>query len=138
MATLLDQSGQPRGLTVNSFSSVSADPALVLICIDHGCSLLPSFRQSPHFGLSFLSALQQDLSNRFAVLPEGRFQGVEWKPGLETGVPILGGVIGWMECTVRETIAAGDHVILLAEVRACGANDGSPLLYFASAYQRMA
>jgi len=138
VATILDSSGQPHGLTVNSFSSVSADPPLVLICIDRGCSLLPQFLESRHYGLSFLSDQQQDLSNRFAVLPEGRFQGVDWSPGTTTGVPLLGAAIGWMECAVRQTIEAGDHVIFLAEVVACDTSSGDPLLYFASGYKRMA
>ena len=138
VATILDSSGQPRGLTVNSFASVSADPPLVLICIDHACSLLPQFRASQHYGLSFLSEHQQDLSNRFAVLPEGRFQGLAWNPGATTGVPLLGAIVGCMECTVRQTIEAGDHVIFLAEVVSCDASVGNPLLYFASGYKRMA
>jgi flavin reductase (DIM6/NTAB) family NADH-FMN oxidoreductase RutF len=138
VATIFDSTGQPHGLTVNSFSSVSADPPLVLICLDHHSSLLPQFRASQHYGLSFLSDAQQDLSNRFAVLPEGRFQGVDWKPGDASGVPLLTGVVGWMECAVRQVIEAGDHAIFLAEVVACEAAEGNPLLYFASGYKRMA
>lgn len=137
VATLLDSSGQPHGLTVNSFTSVSADPPLVLICIDQHSSLLPHFRTVAHYGLSFLSDSQQDLSNRFAILPEGRFQGVDWRRGDSTGVPVLAGVVGWMECSIRQSIEAGDHIIFLAEVVACEASDGDPLLYFASAYKRL-
>jgi flavin reductase (DIM6/NTAB) family NADH-FMN oxidoreductase RutF len=138
VATILDSSGHPHGLTVNSFTSVSADPPLVLICIDNHCSLLAQFQASKAYGLTFLGEEQQDLSNRFAIQPEGRFQGVDWISGGETGVPILPGAVGWMECVVRQTIAAGDHVIFLAEVAACEAGAGNPLLYFGSAYKRMA
>jgi flavin reductase (DIM6/NTAB) family NADH-FMN oxidoreductase RutF len=138
VATLLDSTGQPHGLTVNSFTSVSATPPLVLICIDGHSSLLPHFRAARHYGLSFLADSQQDISNRFAVFPEGRFQGLNWASGAETGVPLLSGVVGWMECSIRQAIEAGDHVIFLAEVVACQASDGHPLLYFASGYKRMA
>jgi flavin reductase (DIM6/NTAB) family NADH-FMN oxidoreductase RutF len=137
VATVLDSTGQPHGLTVNSFTSVSAEPPLVLICIDRNSSFLPHFRTATHYGLSFLSESQQDVSNRFAVLPEGRFQGIDWKGGESSGVPLLAGVVGWMECAVRQTVEAGDHVIFLAEVIACEAADGNPLLYFASGYKRM-
>jgi flavin reductase (DIM6/NTAB) family NADH-FMN oxidoreductase RutF len=123
---------------VNSFTSVSADPPLVLICIDRSCSILHLFQTSPGYVLNFLSEEQQDLSNRFAVLPEGRFQGVAWEPGSATGAPCLDGTIGFMECTVREQIDAGDHIIFLAEVEHGSCSDGNPLLYFASSYRRLA
>jgi flavin reductase (DIM6/NTAB) family NADH-FMN oxidoreductase RutF len=138
VATVLDPFGQPHGLTVNSFTSVSADPPLVLVCIDLGCSVLPSFQSSQFYGLSFLSEDQQALSNRFAVLPEGRFQGVEWTPAVNSGVPILEGVVGWMECRTLKQIEAGDHILFLGEVEAASTTDtGRPLLYFASGYRRI-
>ncbi len=122
---------------MNSFTSVSAEPPLVLICIDLACSLLPLFQLAHAYGLNFLSESQQDLSNRFAVLPEGRFQGVGWRPGENTGVPRIDGAIGWMECRMRQRIDAGDHVILLAEVEQADSSEGKPLLYFASGYRRL-
>ncbi len=95
------------------------------------------FLGNAHYGLSFLSDAQQDVSNRFAVFPEGRFQGVDWTPGAETGVPILTAAIGWMECATRQVVEAGDHLILLAEVLNCEASEGGPLLYFSSGYRRL-
>ena len=138
IATVFDESGKPHGLTVNSFTSVSAEPPLVLICIDLGSSVLPVFQVSDAFGLNFLSAAQQEISNRFAVLPEGRFQGVDWVPGPSLGVPILRHTIGWMECRLERRIEAGDHIIFLAEVASADAHDGDPLLYFGSAYRQLA
>lgn len=137
VATVLDGSGQPHGLTVNSFTSVSAEPPLVLICIDLGSSVLPLFQATESYGLNFLSSGQQEISNRFAVLPEGRFQGVEWVSGPLLGVPILRHTIGWMECRVERKIEAGDHVIFLAEVVSAEAHDGAPLLYFSSSYRQI-
>jgi len=138
VATVLDRDGKPHGLTINSFTSVSADPPLVLICLDQSCSLLTHFSGSGHYALSFLSEEQQELSNRFAALPEGRFQGVTWKPGPATGMPILDGSIGFMECSVHQQIVAGDHTLFIGHIEDCGGQpEARPLLYYASAYQKI-
>lgn len=139
IATVLDGTGEPHGLTINSFTSVSAAPPLVLICIDRDCSVLGHFRSSAWFGLSFLSEAQQDLSNRFAVLPEGRFQGVAWSPAPESSMPVIEDCIGWMSCRIVDRIEAGDHVIFLGEVDQAetSGSSGKPLLYFDSGYQRL-
>ena len=138
VATAVDPAGQPHGLTVNSFTSVSAEPPLVLICIDRSSSLLPLFESASSYGLCFLSESQRETSARFAMFPEGRFQGVKWQPGTALGVPILDGCIGWMECAIHQRILAGDHVILLAQVERCHAEEGRPLLYFGSDYRQLA
>ena len=137
--SVLDPDGDPHGLTVNSFTSVSAEPPLVLVCVDSASGLLPHFQHSSNYGLSFLNEHQQDLSIRFASVPECRFDGVDWRPGEITGAPLLGGALGWMECWIRERIPAGDHHILLAEAANWRADDGSgrPLLYFNSAYTKL-
>ena len=133
---VLDEEGNPHGLTVNSFTSVSADPPLVLVCVDDVSGLLPYFQQPSTYALSFLGEHQRDLSIRFASVPERRFDGVDWHRGETTGMPLLDGAIGWMECRIRERIPAGDHHVLLAEVTAAKADDGSglPLVFFNSAY----
>lgn len=138
IATVLDSSGHPHGLTVNSFTSVSAEPPLVLICIDRESSVLPVFESGEGYALNFLSSEQQEISNRFALLPEGRFQGVEWARGPVHGMPLLRGTIGWIECRTVQRIDAGDHVIFLGEAVAADVHDGRPLLYFASGYQSLA
>src|SRR6266700_3181384 len=98
--TVSDSSGSPHGLTVNSFTSVSADPPLVLVCVDVACSVLPLLEGATHFGLSFLEEHQQDISMRFAFVPERRFEGVPWSPS-PNGVPVVDGALGWMECRVE-------------------------------------
>ncbi len=135
--TVADSSGSPHGLTVNSFTSVSAAPPLVLVCIDNGCTLLPMFENASHFGLSFLAEEQQDLSTRFAFVPERRFDGVSWTASAN-GIPIIAGVLGWMDCRIVQRIEAGDHRILIGEVTAAQSRvDGHPLLYFGSGYRRL-
>ncbi len=135
IAATLDSSGNPHGLTINSFTSVSLTPPLILICIDYRAAVLAHFQSATHFGLSFLSALQQDLSNRFALKPDCRFEGTEWKPGA-TGVPLMVGCLASLECRVDRTIDAGDHMILLAEVEAAELEGGQPLLYYSGRYGR--
>ena len=136
--TVTDAAGSPHGLTVNSFTSVSAAPPLVLVCVDMACSLLPLFDGASHFGVSFLEESQQDLSMRFAFVPERRFDGVEFSVG-PGGAPIVTGALGWLECRIEQRIPAGDHVIFLGEVvEAESRVDGLPLIYFGSAYRQLA
>lgn len=135
--TVADASGSPHGLTVNSFTSVSAVPPLILVCVGNDCSLLSIFQAASHFGLSFLAEHQQDISARFAFVPEQRFAGVDWTSGLN-GVPLVNGALGWLECRLQQRISAGDHVILLGEVVTAGSRpDGDPLVYFGSSYRRL-
>ena len=135
--TVRDAAGNPHGLTVNSFTSVSAEPPLVLVCVDNTCAVLPHFAVASHFGLSFLSAGQQDLSTRFAFAPERRFEGVEWSEGV-SGVPRISGSLGSMECRIQQRIPAGDHVILLGEpISTHSGTSEEPLIYFGSSYRSL-
>jgi len=136
--TVSDATGFPHGLTVNSFTSVSVEPPLVLVCIGEACESLPHFEAATHFGLSFLAEDQQDLSTRFAFVPERRFDGVGWRPSA-IGVPMIQGAIASMECQIETRIKAGDHTILIAEVMGAELySDARPLLYFGSGYRRLA
>ena len=135
--TVIDEAGNPHGLTVNSFTSVSASPPLVLVCVDCACSLLPLFESATRFGLSFLSAHQEDISARFAFVPERRFDGVAWSSSAG-GVPVIEDALGWMECVTRQRIPAGDHVIFLGEVvEGQTRPEGQPLIYFSSGYRQL-
>ena len=135
--TVADEAGNPHGLTVNSFTSVSAFPPLVLVCVAYDCSLLPLFDSASHFGLSFLDESQQGISMRFAVVPERRFNGVNWTHA-PAGAPLVDDALGWLECRISQRIPAGDHVILLGEVEGGATRPGgSPLIYFRSTYRRL-
>jgi flavin reductase (DIM6/NTAB) family NADH-FMN oxidoreductase RutF len=125
--------GEPHGLTVNSFSSVSLNPPLVLICIGHDSGVLGMFRERRRFGLSFLRAEQRDLSNQFATRGQDRFDGVAWHEG-ESAVPILDGTLADMECELEQAVVAGDHDVMIARVVKATVHGGHPLLYFNSAY----
>jgi flavin reductase (DIM6/NTAB) family NADH-FMN oxidoreductase RutF len=136
IATVSAPDGMPYGLTVNSFTSVSCCPPLVLICVDYRCSLLPQFRSSNWYGINILSQTQQELSVRFSQRQPDRFEGLDWYRS-PAGVPLLGSALAALECCVTQTIEAGDHAILIAEVTSAEWRDGDPLLYYASAYRSL-
>ncbi len=127
IATVTGADGSPYGLTINSFASVSCWPPLVLICVDYRCNILPHFRASSHYGVNVLRESQRSLSARFAQKQPDRFEGLDWHCG-ETGVPILQGCLSVMECSVTQTLEAGDHAILIGEVERAEFHDGKPLL----------
>ena len=133
IAATLDPSGNPHGLTINSFTSVSLSPPMVLICIDYRAAVLKYFLAASHYGLSFLNAGQQELSDRFALKPDCRFEGTEWRRGI-TGVPLMEGSIATLECRIERIIEGGDHSILLATVVSAGVAGGPPLIYFNGSY----
>jgi flavin reductase (DIM6/NTAB) family NADH-FMN oxidoreductase RutF len=137
IASVLDETGTPHGLTVSSFTSVSLDPPLVLICLGHETASLETFRKAKHFGINVLTLDQRGLSERFARKGHDRFDGLEWTPG-ETGVPLLAGALAHMECAVTQWITAGDHEILIGEMVCARVNKGEPLIHFSSRYRKLA
>jgi len=137
ITTLIGTDGAPHGLTVNSFTSVSVVPPMVLVCIDYASNILPHFRAATHYGVNVLSEEQQDLSNRFAQRGLDRFEGVAWEKG-ETGVPLLPGSLTHFECKIQNVVEAGDHAIFIAEVVNMTTADGKSLLYFDGGYRKVA
>ncbi|MBC8166890.1 MAG: flavin reductase family protein [Bryobacteraceae bacterium] len=136
VATTIGTDGLPYGLTVNSFTSVSCSPPIVLFCIDHGCSYLFQFREAAGFGINFLNSDQCGLSARFATGPGDRFSGVAWETG-SLGMPLLEGCLASMECKVTQRLDVGDHAVLFGEVIAASVRPGEPLLYFDSQYRSL-
>jgi flavin reductase (DIM6/NTAB) family NADH-FMN oxidoreductase RutF len=128
--------GAPHGLTINSFSSLSLDPPLVMVAIDRWCNVLSSFESSGHYAVNVLREDQQDLSVRFAEIPEGRFTGIEWRPG-DTGSPILEGVLAVLDCRTLNVADTGDHRVLIGEVVKVEIGEGRPLVFFGSNYVRL-
>lgn len=129
--------GTPHGLTVNAFCSLSLNPPLVLIAVDRDCSVLETFETSGHFAVNFLSADQRDLSVRFSELPEGRFTGLDWTPGVNSA-PLLAGAIGSIECRTTQILDTGDHRALIGEVIGASIGEGDPLVFFRSGYAGLA
>ena len=136
IAGAMDANGVPHGLTVNSFSSVSLEPPLILICLGHAIARIDVFREAHSFGLSVLRADQRDLSERFAERMDNRFDGLPWRRG-ETGAPLLDGVLAQIECATVRRVTAGDHDIFVAEMLAAEVYEGEPLIYYASTYREL-
>jgi flavin reductase (DIM6/NTAB) family NADH-FMN oxidoreductase RutF len=137
IASVLDPQGVPHGLTVSSFTSVSLNPPLILICLGHEVSIIDIFRASRFFGINVLGENQRGLSDRFARKGEDRFNGLEWRRG-ETGVPLLPGTLASIECAIDQRFTAGDHDIFLGEMVSACVADGEPLVHFASRYRGLA
>jgi flavin reductase (DIM6/NTAB) family NADH-FMN oxidoreductase RutF len=133
---------RPAGITVNAFSSVSLDPALVLVALDRRRFITPMVERFGRYAVSVLGADQQALSDCFAHAPvsPGReaFCGASWHPG-PTGLPLIDGSIATLECTVVQTFSAGDHDLFIGRVDSLEQHrDGvAPLLYFRRRYLRV-
>lgn len=134
IASVLDANGSPHGLTVSSFTSVSLEPPLVLICLGHAVTAIEHFRAAQYFGINVLAENQVHLSDRFARKGQDRFDGLEWQPG-ETGVPLLPGGLANIECAVYQRFTAGDHDIFVGEMLSARVAPGDPLIHFSSRYR---
>ncbi len=133
VVTAIDEQGRPRGFTANSFTSVSLDPPLILVCIASGSAGHAVFTNSNTFCVNVLAEDQQDLSTLFASPGDDRFSEIEWRPG-NNGNPIIDGAITNFECDRHNIVDAGDHVILIGKVSSYEANGRSPLIYFSGSY----
>ena len=124
-----DAMGEPYGLTVNSFTSVSLDPPLVLVCIGQGSSSHDRLVAETNFSVNILAAVQADAALRFSREPsEGRFEDVSWARG-ESGAPVIEGAVACLECSRHEVLSGGDHSILLGRVDRAVSTDRPALLF---------
>lgn len=138
IVTAIDPDGHPIGLTVNSFSAVSLQPALVLWCLDNSSHNLEAFRKASHHAINILSADQQDLSNRFATWPVDRFAGLPWQAGAG-GAPLFPACCASFEVANETAYLAGDHTIFIGRVEKLSETpDLAPLLFHAGQYRHLA
>jgi 3-hydroxy-9,10-secoandrosta-1,3,5(10)-triene-9,17-dione monooxygenase reductase component len=131
-----DSEGRPFGLTVNSFTSVSLSPPLVLFCLATRSELNAPLGLTRRYGVSVLSEAQEEWSTRFATSGIDRFEGVEMVEGAQ-GLPLVPDALAWLECRVTDVHAGGDHSIYVGEVLSLEVRPGRPLLYHASGYRRL-
>lgn len=138
IVTAIDPDGHPIGLTVNSFSAVSLDPALVLWCLDNKSHNLVAFQKASHHAINILSADQENLSNRFATWPADRFAGLHWQPGAG-GAPLFPDCCATFEVANETALAGGDHTIFIGRVeRVSETADLAPLLFASGRYRTLA
>jgi len=136
VVTTRTANGMPYGLTVNSFTSVSLDPVLVLVCLDNRLSGLQAFRDSKHFGVSILGEHQEDLSRLHAKKDSDRPESIYFSGAL--GIPLLRSSLAVLECETVKVYEGGDHQIFLGEVKHAEVlQSHAPLMYFRGKYQRL-
>ena len=128
---------QPVGLTANSFTSVSLDPALVLGSLGKSLGCLQAFCEADHFGINVLQAEQRETPNRFATKGTDRFSGLEWR--LAGGsIPLLSNALANLQCRKHAELDYGDHMIFIGQVqRAAYDPNQQPLLYFGGQYRQL-
>jgi len=137
VVTTFDSGGDPVGLTANSFTSVSLDPPLLLVCIAKKSSSLKALKLADHFAVNVLHIGQQPASSLFAVPGEDRFRQTPWKRGRHDA-PVLSNALANFECRRHQMHDGGDHIILVGEVlRAAFDPRRDPLLYFRGKYRRL-
>jgi 3-hydroxy-9,10-secoandrosta-1,3,5(10)-triene-9,17-dione monooxygenase reductase component len=127
--------GKPAGFAAQSFSSVSLDPPLVLLCPAKSSTSWPKLRQAGSFCINILAADQKPVCDVFAQSGIDKFAALPWRTGV-TGSPILDGVLGYVDCDLHAEHDAGDHTLVLGRVREFRVLDsqGLPLLFFRGAY----
>ena len=138
-ANPIRQEASHIGITVNSFTSVSLDPPLVLWCIDRRSRRYPHFAQAPGFTVSILASGHRAVSARLAGAGEHNLDGIALIP-TELGPPALADSLAIFECARESVQDAGDHAILIGRVLRFARHDsaGAPLVYFRGRYGALA
>ena len=131
----------PCGMTANSFTSVSLDPPVILICLTRDSELCKAVLREGRFAVSVLAADQEDVARYFAnhARPRGaeEFGTVPWSPGPGTGAPVLDDAVAWFDCALVTSHDGGDHEIFIGSVLASGAEpQRDALLFFRGGFGR--
>lgn len=132
--------GEPIGFTCQSFHSVSMSPPLVSFSVMSNSASYPKIRQAGRFAVNILSDAQVEVSNQFARRGTDKWLGIDWQES-PLGNPLIAGSLHWIDCEIHAEYAAGDHVIVIGEVKALDLQDATatqPLLYFKGQYRNMA
>lgn len=143
IAATVDDLGRPRGLTLNSFTSVSLDPPLILVCIGNASSSRDAFQRCDGFTVNVLSEGQRTAADIFASKAPDKFEHVAWTPGIG-GAPRILGSLAVFDCRIHERVEAGDHIVLISRVVALNrfyegdttgmGGTGRPLIYGRGGY----
>ena len=128
--------GQPAGLTINSFASVSLEPPLVLWSLGLESPSLAIFESCSHYAVNVLAADQIEFSQRFSQSLSDRFAGIEWQAGAGDA-PILPGCCAWFECRNEMRYPGGDHLILVGHVESFRRQEKSPLIFHGGRYRSL-
>jgi flavin reductase (DIM6/NTAB) family NADH-FMN oxidoreductase RutF len=131
--TSCEPDGTFKGMTASSFSSISKNPPLIMVCVAKHLYTHQVIEQNGAFAVNILSTEQEYWGRLFAGMHpevENRWEDIQTQTA-ETGCPILPGVLGWVDCRLFQKIDAGDHSIFVGKVLAAdGTGMGNPLMYF--------
>ena len=136
----VEQDGEVHGMTANAFCSVSLEPPLVLVCVDHRARTHAHLHARKRFGINVLRSDQQAISEYYARSLENHQEAEEAGARFDRtvhGTPVLQGGLAYLECRLHETHHAGDHTIFIAEVETVVVRDGEPLLFFRGRYREI-
>jgi flavin-dependent trigonelline monooxygenase, reductase component len=133
VVTCLGPDGEPLGFTANSFTSVSLDPPLLLVCLAKSSYSKAEYTSAKGFAVNILAEDQQSISNTFARPVEDRYADIEWFTGPH-GAPVFNGVTAWFDCSTHEMVDAGDHILMIGKVEAFDTSDHAPLGYARGGY----
>ena len=129
-------STEPVGFTANSFTSVSLDPPLLLVCLAHTAASYATFCAVESFAVNVLSAEQEDTARIFATRGADKFGGTAWTTGRH-GAPLIDGALALFDCDMHERVTAGDHDILMGRVIGFQRREGQALVYHGGAFSRL-
>jgi flavin reductase (DIM6/NTAB) family NADH-FMN oxidoreductase RutF len=137
----VDLEGEVHGMTANAFASVSLDPLLVLVCVDHATRTHAHLHAKKRFGINVLCENQRAISEYYAR-PERTHENAETEAGARfdrtaQGTPVLHGALAYLECRLHSAQVAGDHTIFIAEVEDVVVREGEPLLFFRGKYRKV-
>jgi len=137
----VDLEGEVHGMTANAFASVSLDPMLVLVCVDHSTRTHAHLHAKKRFGINVLGQDQRTISEYYARA-ERSHENAEAEAGArfertEHGTPVLQGSLAYLECRLDTAQVAGDHTIFIAEVEDVVVREGEPLLFFRGKYRKV-
>ena len=136
--TGLDADGEPAGMAVGSFTSVSLDPPLVAFLPDKASTSWPRIAQGGSFCVNVLGDHQEHVSRAFASKGGQKFAAFTWKPA-GSGSPMIDGVLAWIDCDIDAVHEAGDHYIVVGRVRELdiATAEGRPLIFFKGGYSQV-
>ncbi len=137
IVTAMAKDGTPVGFTANSFTSVSLEPPLLLVCLAHTAASYGVFREAESFAVNVLEAGQEEMAKRFASRGADKFAGCAWTPG-RLGAPLIDGSLSRFDCAMHQRVAAGDHDVLMGRVVGFSLHEGAALLYHLGGFKSLA
>ena len=133
VVTMRNEAGESHGLTANSFTSVSLDPPLILVCVDKSISSYPAMTEAKGFLVNVLTEQQEELARRFATPDIDKFAGVVTTPG-DYGAARIPDCLAYIAARQHSQFDGGDHTIFLAEATNADLGRGRPLVFYRGLY----